>query len=256
MGSYDSGRASDFGGINIEARRADSLNGIRFDSNRDAPTSANDVILYRGAGSSLRFWDGSTATTLGSAGGLVNFSLNDAYDDGNSITVDGSAVQLNGSHATNNVFAITYTGSGTGNMIDIQNDSTGTDGSDIIGTDNTWAVSSAGALTCTSIADSATNATLQVNGNGSGGITIGGVSSGIVTITPASTLTGAVTATTSITITGSAGTNVFTVSAGDLVVTDGSITLSDAGQAVTVSITNNTSTTANMTLFTGSEIGR
>ena len=81
MGSYDSGRASDFGGINIEARRADSLNGIRFDSNRDAPTSANDVILYRGAGSSLRFWDGSSATTLGSAGGLVNFSLNDAYDD-------------------------------------------------------------------------------------------------------------------------------------------------------------------------------
>ena len=58
MGSYDSGRAADFGGISIEARTAASLNGIRFDSNRDAPTSANDVILYRGAGSSLRFWDG------------------------------------------------------------------------------------------------------------------------------------------------------------------------------------------------------
>src|SRR3990167_7699911 len=252
MGSYDSGRAADFGGISIEARRADSLNGIRFDSNRDAPTSANDVILYRGAGSSLRFWDGSSATTLGSAGGLVNFSLNDAYDDGASITVDGDAVTLNGSHATNNLLNLRYVGSGTGNMIDIQNDSTGSDWSDIIGTDNTWAVSSAGALTCISIADSATDATLQVNGNGTGGVTIGGVSSGIVTITPASTLTGAVTATTSITITGSAGANVFTVSAGDLVVTDGSITLTDADQAVTVSVTNNPSTTANMTLFTGS----
>src|SRR3990167_8167737 len=252
MGSYDSGRAADFGGISIEARRADSLNGIRFDSNRDAPTSANDVILYRGAGSSLRFWGGSSATTLGSAGGLVNFSLNDGYDDGSSITVDGDAVTLNGSHATNNLLNLRYVGSGTGNMIDIQNDSTGSDWSDIIGTDNTWAVSSAGALTCISIADSATDATLQVNGNGTGGVTIGGVSSGIVTITPASTLTGAVTATTSITITGSAGANVFTVSAGDLVVTDGSITLSDADQAVTVSVTNNTSTTANMTLFTGS----
>ncbi len=58
MPSFDSGRAGSIGGWNIEERRTDSLNGIRFDSNRSDPTSSNDVILYRGASASLRFWDG------------------------------------------------------------------------------------------------------------------------------------------------------------------------------------------------------
>lgn len=81
MPSFDSGRAGSVSGWNIQARRGDSLNGIRFESNRADPTSANDVILYRGASASLRFWDGSSATTLGAAGAAVNFGLNDAYDD-------------------------------------------------------------------------------------------------------------------------------------------------------------------------------
>jgi len=81
----------------------------------------------------------------------VNYSLNDAYDDGSTVTVDGSAVTLAGSHATNNVFALTLTGSGTGNMIDIENSTTGTAGYDIIGTGDTWHVSSAGAITCVGI---------------------------------------------------------------------------------------------------------
>lgn len=79
--TFDSGRVANFDGINIGVRRASALNGIRFDSNRSDPTSANDVILYRGASSSLRFWDGSSATTLGASGAVANFSLNDAYDD-------------------------------------------------------------------------------------------------------------------------------------------------------------------------------
>ena len=254
MGNYDSGRASDFGGINIELRRADSLNGIRFDVNRADPTSANDVILYRGASSSLRFWDGTSATTLGSAGALANFSLNDAYDDGPVMTVDGDAVRLNASHATNNALELRLTGAGTGNMIDIQNDSTGTDGFDIQGTDNLWSVSTAGALLVASIADVTTGATLQVDGNGTGGVTIGGVSSGIVTITPASTLTGAVTATASITITGTAATNVFTVTAGDLVVSDGSLTMTDADNANTLAITNNTVSSSALVALTANGV--
>src|SRR3990167_4520668 len=135
MGSYDSGRASDFGGINVEARRSDSLNGLRFDSNRSDPTSANDVILYRGSGSTLKFWDGSSATTLGSAWGLVNFGLNDAYDDGAGITVDAGAVTLNGVNMDTATLALTSDGASSGALLTF---SAGAAGSDVSGTGAAW----------------------------------------------------------------------------------------------------------------------
>lgn len=64
MPTYNSGRAADIGGLNIRQRRASDLNGIRFADNRTAaPTSANDMVLYR-VSNSLRFWDGSTEYNL------------------------------------------------------------------------------------------------------------------------------------------------------------------------------------------------
>lgn len=81
MGKFDSGRASTFAGINIEDRRGDSLNGIRFAANRDSePSSVNDFMIYR-YGNLFKIWDGSSATTIGAAGAVANYSLNDAYDD-------------------------------------------------------------------------------------------------------------------------------------------------------------------------------
>lgn len=235
MPSYNGRQYTEFSGINLKAR-----NGVlRFATPDTAPTTtAGERLLYVNSSNALIFNDGVSATTLGSAGGVVNFGLNDAYDDGTAITVDAAAVRLNGSHATNNVFEIVYTGAGTGNMIDIQNDSTGTDGFDIQGTDNTWMVSTAGALQVISIKDSATNATLQVDGDGTGGVQIGGTSTGAIT------LSRAVTTTVSNTITGTAATNVLTINAGDAVFSDGSLTLTDADNAATLVVTNNTATTS------------
>lgn len=235
MPSFNGRQYTTFSGLNLAAR-----NGvIRFETPDVTPTTTSgERLLYVTSGNALTFDSGTSITTLGAAGGLVNFGLNDAYDDGTSITVDAAAVQLAGSHATNNVLELRYTGSGTGNMIDIQNDSTGTDGFDIQGTDNTWMVSTAGALQVTSIKDSATNATLQVNGDGSGGVQIGGTSTGAIT------LSRAVTTTVSETITGTAATNVFTIDAGDAVFSDGSLTLTDADNAATLVVTNNTATTS------------
>ena len=228
MGNYDSGRASDFGGINIESRRADSLNGLRFDSNRSDPSSVNDVILYRGSGSSLRFWDGSSATTLGSAGSLANFSLNDAYDDGSTITVDSAAITLNSSVATS-ALQITATA-----------------GADITGTSSTWSFSRAGALTCISIADSATDATLQVNGNGTGGVNIGSTSTGGITMGANTTYSSGVT----LTQTGTEGSTMYTMTAGDMVLSQGSLAVTDNDNAASFALVNATATTADVATIT------
>jgi len=142
---------------------------------------------------------------------------------GSSITVDAGAVTLNGSHATNNVFAIAYAGSGTGNMIDIENASSGSAGYDIIGTGDTWYVDSAGAALLVGITGCDTivaAANLSLNATGSGTIAIGDVSTGAVTITPA------LVAVASVTITGSADTDVLVVTDGDMTI-GGSITITE-----------------------------
>ena len=184
MSKFDSGRAYKQSGISIEQRRSDSLNGIRFDSNRSDPSSANDFVLYRGGGA-LKVWDGSNATILGASGSAANIGLDDAYDDGNSITVDSSAVIFAGTHATNNVFELSSTGSTTGNVIDIQNNSSGSAGKDIEGTDDSWSVTVAGAALLTAITgcDALTAAaSLTLEATSSGTITIGGTSTGDITV--------------------------------------------------------------------------
>jgi hypothetical protein len=58
MSTFVSGRTSEFGGINVKQRNVSSLNGIRFNENRDSvPTSSADFILFRHAGV-LKVWDG------------------------------------------------------------------------------------------------------------------------------------------------------------------------------------------------------
>ena len=236
MATYNGRSLTPLAGVNLKAREGF----IRFETpDRTPVTTSGERVLYCNSSNQLVFDSGVTTTVLGSSGSIVSFSLNDAYDDGSTLTVDAAAVQFAGSHATNNVVELRYTGSGTGNMIDIQNDSTGSDGSDIIGTDNTWALSSAGALTCISIADSATNATLQVNGNGTGGVNIGSTSTGSITLGAATTLSSALL----FTITGTAGSTYFDITAGDATITDGSLAITDNDQAAALVITNNTYST-------------
>ena len=55
-------------------------------------------------------------------------------------------------------------------------------------------------------------------------------------------------------ITGTAAANAFTITGGDVLMSDGSLTMTDADNAASLSITNNTATTANTFLFTGSGV--
>lgn len=55
-------------------------------------------------------------------------------------------------------------------------------------------------------------------------------------------------------IAGAAGSNMLTVTAGDVLLSDASLTMVDADNAVSLSVTNNTATTANVFLFTGSGV--
>lgn len=242
MGSYDSGRVSDLGGINISARRGNSLNGIRFDSDRTDPTSSNDVILYRGSGSSLRFWDGSSATTLGSAGGLVNFSLNDAYDDGSTITVDVAAVTLNGVNMDTATLALNADAASSGPILLFTNSGSG---NDITGTSTAWAVSAAGAGTfATLAATSLTSATnLALEGTGAGTIAIGGTSSGTITLGAGG---GSVVVTNGLTITGSADANKLTITAGDMLMSNGKIAVTNDDTDIALTITANSVTTGSV----------
>lgn len=181
--------------------------------------------MYVNSSDQLVFWNGTTSTTLGSAGSLMNFSLDDGYDDGSVITVDTGSITLN-ANITDPALQITQSGTGA----------------DITGTSTTWSISKAGALTCISIADSATNATLQVNGNGSGGVDIGSTSTGGITLGAAVTVASA----KAFTITGTAGTDYFTITAGDAVISDGSLTITDNDNAATVAVVNATTTTSDV----------
>jgi len=57
---------------------------LRFADTFSSNPVSNDTAgysLYINSSGSLVYWDGSTTTTLGAAGAVSNFSLNDAYDD-------------------------------------------------------------------------------------------------------------------------------------------------------------------------------
>jgi hypothetical protein len=70
-------------------------------------------------------------------------------------------------------------------MIDIQNNTSGSAGYDIIGTGDTWYVSSAGAALLTGITGCDTivaAANLALDATGTGTITLGGTSTGAITL--------------------------------------------------------------------------
>lgn len=213
-----------------------------FDAQSGSITlSSSARSVYVNSSDKLVFWDGSTSTVLGSSGSIVSFTLDDAYDDGSTIAVDSGAVTLAGSHASNNVLAITGSGATSGNMVDIQNSGSGFD---IQGTDDSWSVSAAGAAIFTAIdlgddeqitfgADDDVTVEYDEDGNNE------------LLVTGAFGVNGNVNlrSTSSFTQAGNAGSTVFTITAGDAVMSDGSLSVTDADNAETVTVINNTATT-------------
>jgi len=213
-----------------------------------SPFDSTSNGLYVNSSNLLVYGSQGATTTLGAAGAMVNYSLDDGYDDGANIAVDLAALTFTGTHATNNVFHVS--GSGSGNLIDITN--TGS-GKDIDGTGSAWYITAAGAALLTGITGCDTivaAADLTIDATGTGTIKIGNTSTGAVTIKPA------LTATASLTITGTADATVLTVTAGDVTITNGLLSLDsdDTTQGGNLVIPSSTATTSNVISITCDDI--
>ena len=241
-------------GIYIKTPGAESAGegsgAVRFPSLTSAPNTTGEYLLFV-EGGNLKFWNGTTETTVGSGGG--NDTLDSAYSAGSAITVDAGAVALAGSHATNNVLEVTLSGTGTGNLIDIQNNGTGVDGKDIIGTDDTWSVSSAGAIDAVSVTgdtmvagSGAATGVFKSSGNFDVQLITGNATSSDLTIVDGAngdvdiTLDG----TGKVNINGTTEGNIgLQLTNGDMNIDDGSLIVTDDDNAESVTVINNTATT-------------
>lgn len=172
-------------------------------------------------------------------------SLDDGYNSGATITVDAGALQLNGSHATNDTFFVNKT-AGTGDAIQITNAG---DGYDINGTAGTWNVTKAGVATFASFApltsglsisggvvnmNASSNYATNINtGSSSGAVTIGG-GSGTVAVNSSSwdiSTTGAISGVSTIGMSGD-----LTLSAGDINLANGKAVKSSTTTAQTIKL--------------------
>jgi hypothetical protein len=204
-----------------------STNPFDSDSNGIYINSSNQIV-YSAQGSE---------SILGTAGSTVNFSLNDAYDDGRSITVDAGAVTLNGVNMDTATLALNADAASSGPIVLFTNAGSG---NDVTGTSATWGVSKAGVATFASvIAESVTAAAnLDLEATGAGTIKI------------ATTSTGAVTIGTTLTVTGSADANAFTITAGDVLISDGKIVLTDNDNETILSLTSSGVSTRDAAVIT------
>lgn len=209
---------------------------IAFPNVSTAPNPTDGRMLYV-EDSLLKYWDGSSATTLGAAGAVSNFSLNDAYDDGSSVTVDNGAVVLAGVDEDTAVLSITGDGDSAGALISFAH--TTNTRNDLLGTGSTWKITGQGAATLTAI-DMQDNELITF---GTGNDATIGWNGTLLNIAGAVDFDDAVTTQSTLTVAGSAGSNSFTLTAGDVVISDGSIALTDADNAESVTIINNTATT-------------
>ncbi len=206
----------------LHGGKSASGGGILFQwANGTLPTLTSSDRAIGWEGTTLKRWGGSSWSSIG-GGTSSDVSLDDAYQDGANITVNGEAITMTGTHATNGILELRLTGSGTGNMIDIENSTTGSAGYDIIGTGDLWYVDSTGAALLVGITGCDTLVAagdLSLDANSTGTIGIGGTSTGAVTITPA------LTCVASVVITGSADTDVFTITDGDILMSGGQLTI-------------------------------
>jgi hypothetical protein len=127
-------------------------------STEPSSTDATEgMVYYDSTADALKLRNASAWVDIDVAGAS---SLDTAYDTGIAITVDAGAVALTATNAADNtVFQVVQSDTGTALGIDINNAGTGnsidiqgTGGNDIEGTDDTWAVSTAGVGTFVSFA--------------------------------------------------------------------------------------------------------
>ncbi len=127
---------------------------VLFDPQTTAPTVAEGKLYYNDTANALYLYTGSEWVLMDTENGT---SLDGAYDLGNGITVDGTAVTLTtgaavnnsalalvGGETTNNNDTFTITHAGTGDAISINGASTG---NLIYDEDGNFTVSSAGVMT-------------------------------------------------------------------------------------------------------------
>ena len=115
------------------------------------PTSTEGRMYYNSSSNVFRFYNGSSWVNFAAESGTV--SLNVAYGNGSTITVDDGAVTLTAPNANDNIalavvqadtgstVAQTITSAGTGALLTF--DSNGA-GGDMLGSDSTWSMSKAG----------------------------------------------------------------------------------------------------------------
>lgn len=235
-------------GLPVSPRKNVWLNGqtkngegsfLFVDAQTGSPTlDSTDRVFYVDSNDKPTFWDGTQNIDLSGGGGGSGGTqtLNDAYDDGATITVDNGAVTLAGSGTATAVLNLTADGATSVPVILIANSGSG---NDITGTSSTWSVSKAGAAVFTQI-DLADNEVIQLGTGDDATIAWNGT---LLNIAGATDFDDAVTMQSTLTVAGSAGSDSFTLTAGDAVLSDGSLSITDADNAETVTVINNTATT-------------
>lgn len=235
----------------------------------DATTMTIRGVTYTlpaadGGASTFLSTNGSGALTWAAGAGVG--TLDQAYDTGGAgagavITVDQAAVQLNGSHATNDTFFVNKT-AGTGDAIQVTNAGTG---KDINGTSGLWSVDKTGlgAFTGVTVTGAAANVNASSNfatnintGTSTGAVAVGG-GTNTVAVNSSSwdiTTAGAVSGVTTIGMSGD-----LTNSGGDLILSNGKAVKGSTTTAETVKIqaydVDNTTYRDAITLTNGNTVG-
>ena len=131
------------------------ITNLLFDSTITSdPTSTEGRLYYNTSSNVFKFYNGSSWLNIAAESGTV--SLNVAYGNGSTVTVNDGAMTLTAPEANDNIVlavvqadtgstvAQTITSAGTGALLSF--DSNGT-GADLLGSDSSWSMSKAGVLT-------------------------------------------------------------------------------------------------------------
>lgn len=138
-----------------------ALDNLYFDSRTSDPTSTEGRIYYNTTSNTIKYYNGSSWISLTGLPAGASGTLDDAYNSGNTIDVDGDAVTMTTSDTDNNVvlaiaqneatndndaLTITFGAGAIGKGILINSQTSGTD----IAGDN-WSVAQTGALICVGV---------------------------------------------------------------------------------------------------------
>jgi len=194
-----------------------------------------------------KYWDGTSWSSFSGTGSGIS-TWDELYDTDKAMVIDeATGVTWTKTAAAGDAFTLAGGAASTGDLLQFSNAGSG---SDIKGTSDTWSVSSAGALLVTSIAHPTTDTALAIDANGSGKISLGTTSTGVIELLRSVTMP----ASKSLTMAGVDGSNILVLTAGDVSVANGSVTVVDTDNAVSIALTNNTVTTAGLIAVTSTSL--